>query len=394
MKIVILHTDFRIYWPARLKALAIFLSKKGDSLDIIEIAGSGSPYSFAKKTVISELSWHVLFPDVKMESLRTKKIAANVLKELDALSPDVLIAGAIAFPSGALAVRWARKHHKRVIIFDDVEVYNNKRNFFTNYVKRFVYNGVDAMLYPASSWISTGKYWGFKTEQLFYALDVVDNTFWQNTPVEKVDIAVPYFIFVGRQIPVKNIFFLLDCYVVYRKTVEHPYGLLLVGDGPESEKTFAYVHQKNIKGVVFKPFMQQKHLVSYMSRAKALILPSVMESWGLVVNEAMSCAIPVIVSNHCGSSKVLVKDGVNGYTFSPLIHENLIERMVEFHSLTDMQQKKMGKASRDIISEWTIGRFVKSVYDAIRYVFSKDERRLSCINKLVINLWSGRYRPI
>ena len=34
MKIVALHTDFRIYWPARLKALYEALNKRGDTLDV------------------------------------------------------------------------------------------------------------------------------------------------------------------------------------------------------------------------------------------------------------------------------------------------------------------------------------------------------------------------
>lgn len=35
------------------------------------------------------------------------------------------------------------------------------------------------MLYPAKEWDETGFYWGFKKEQLFYGLDVVDNEFWK-----------------------------------------------------------------------------------------------------------------------------------------------------------------------------------------------------------------------
>ena len=394
MKIVILHTDFRIYWPARLKALAKFLADQGDSLDIIEIAGAGSPYAFAKKIVTSELSWQILFPNAKMESLQTKEIDLFVLNKLNEISPDVIIAGAIAFPSGALAVRWARNHHKRVIIFDDVEAANLKRNFFVNYIKQSVYNGVDAMLYPASPWNPTGEHWGFSKEQLFYALDVVDNEFWQTTPVEEVNMPNPYFVFVGRQITVKNLFFLLNCYRIYRTAVKEPYDLLFIGEGPENEKILEHIRQYNIEGVVFKPFMQQKELVSYVSMAKALILPSVMESWGLVVNEAMSCAIPVLVSTHCGSSKVLVKEGVNGYTFSPLDNNDLIEKLIKFHSLSLSQQKEMGKASLEIIGNWTIDDFVRSVYDAILFVNKSEERTLSKLNKLIINLWSGRYRPI
>ena len=65
MKIVIFHTDFRIYWPARIKALDELLSAKDIQLDIIEIAGCGSPYSFAQTDRGNCLSWHILFPSKK-----------------------------------------------------------------------------------------------------------------------------------------------------------------------------------------------------------------------------------------------------------------------------------------------------------------------------------------
>ena len=38
------HTDFRIYWSPRLSALTEYLHGKDIELEIIEIAGAGSPY--------------------------------------------------------------------------------------------------------------------------------------------------------------------------------------------------------------------------------------------------------------------------------------------------------------------------------------------------------------
>ena len=49
-------------------------------------------------------------------------------------------------------------------------------------------------------------------------------------------------------------------------------------------------------------------------RADVLILPSFSEPWGLVVNEAMVCGMPVIVSNKCGCAADLVRPGAVSYT--------------------------------------------------------------------------------
>ena len=47
MKVVFTHTDFRIYWPARLDALNSLLTAKGIEFFVVEISGAGSPYNFA-----------------------------------------------------------------------------------------------------------------------------------------------------------------------------------------------------------------------------------------------------------------------------------------------------------------------------------------------------------
>ena len=134
MHIVFVHTDLRIYWPARLKSLALYLKARQIDLDIIEIAGKGSPYAFAEKSNDEGCNWHILFPDKKMEELKNNNIKQELFHLLDTLYPDIIIAGAIAFPSGALSISWAHINKKKVIIFDDAKIDAVPRNKFINYI--------------------------------------------------------------------------------------------------------------------------------------------------------------------------------------------------------------------------------------------------------------------
>ena len=179
MKVVFAHTDFRIYWPARLRALNDFLNGQGIDFEIIEIAGEGSHYSFAGYTGSHPVNWHILFPDRKIENISPAEANKELRKKLDEIRPDIVFAGAIAFPSGAAAVRWADENRRKVIIFDNARLEDVPRPWSVNFIKKKIYSRVDAVFCPAPAWNSTFNYFGFRNNQIFYGLNVADNNFWQ-----------------------------------------------------------------------------------------------------------------------------------------------------------------------------------------------------------------------
>lgn len=397
MKVVFIHTDFRIYWQARIEALHLFLQSRNIELHVIEIAGAGSPYEFARQKKTSFLSWHILFPSTRMEVLQVRSIKKAIDEKLDELVPDVIFAGAIAFPSGALATAWAKRNQKRIVVFDDCRIDDVRRNKIINFIKQNIYNGVDAMLYPAIDWESTGKFWKFKEEQLFYGVDVVDNGFWQQD-INKQSILVHgnYFLSVGRQIPRKFFMYLLQAYKIYKdKYQDRAYQLVLVGEGSERCKIASYIKENSLsEDVILYPFLQQSELITLYRNAEAFLLASIQETWGLVINEAMASGLPIIVSDKCGATKTLVKESVNGYTFSPMDEAELVDKLITFHSLSQKDKAKMKEGSLNIIRDWDLDRFCEAVYDAIQYVSTQQKRKLSILNSLIIDWWKGRYRPL
>jgi glycosyltransferase involved in cell wall biosynthesis len=66
----------------------------------------------------------------------------------------------------------------------------------------------------------------------------------------------------------------------------------------------------------FMGFVNQSELPAVYASADALVLPSDgRETWGLVVNEAMACGIPAIVSDAVGCGPDLIEQGRTGATF-------------------------------------------------------------------------------
>lgn len=402
MKVAICHTDFHLYWRPRLNSLAGFLRKHDAELRAVEIAGKGSPYSFAdEKHDCPFLT--CLFPGKRMEDIAPRKAHAALYNALDKLMPDIVIAGAIAFPSGAAAVRWARNNKKPVIIMDDARLLDVPRSALVNWVKRRIYSNVDAMFIPAPSHVPDYRFWGIAEEQIFFGVNVVDNHFFReksdtaekNAGVVREKYGLPghFFFGIGRQIPKKNWHVLIEAFSLIR--ADEKWGLVLTGDGPEADSLKNTALRYNVK-VTFLPFQSQEDLCEIYGVADCFVLPSLYgETWGLVVNEAMACRLPVIVSNQCGCAKTIVRDGYNGWKFNPHTIQELAQHMKRFINLSDEERKKMGCNSWALISDWGLERFCEGVWQAVQYCVNHPSRGYeSLIDRILIKIWKGRYRPV
>jgi len=87
--------------------------------------------------------------------------------------------------------------------------------------------------------------------------------------------------------------------------------VLMVGGGPLGESLQAQAAGLPIQ---FAGFLNQSEITAAYAASDCLLLPSDSgETWGLVVNEAMACGLPVIVSDQVGSAADLVQPGCTGH---------------------------------------------------------------------------------
>jgi D-inositol-3-phosphate glycosyltransferase len=175
-------------------------------------------------------------------------------------------------------------------------------------------------------------------QELFHP--VKDKSVFAETGCRKRDHILLY---VGRIEPVKGLMSVIDAFDIMKKKKSPLFDrlkLVVIGGG-ERSRDFAKnseviriqraVREKRIGShVVFLGSKNQSELKKYYSAADALIVPSLYESFGLVVLEALACGTPVVVSQ-IGKMKTIVKEGSNGFCFRPNSPDSLSDCIEYFY---------------------------------------------------------------
>jgi glycosyltransferase involved in cell wall biosynthesis len=125
--------------------------------------------------------------------------------------------------------------------------------------------------------------------------------------------------------------------------------LVIVGDGELRPALEQLRGELGIDARVHLPgFKQYDELPAYYGLASAFVHASRVEPWGLVVNEAMSAGLPVLVSERCGCAPTLVRDGENGWTFDPADAGDIANGLERVSELSDDERRRMGAATSDL----------------------------------------------
>lgn len=281
-----------------------------------------------------------------------------------------LIFACIKDPSGWIAMSLCKLLGTKVALLDDSWLGRDRYiNSFQRLARYFVYNWFgDAFVGTSRQTIEMFKHYNKKiiNEQCFLSHLVADNEYFKNRLAnEKIE---KYFdvIFSGRIVGIKNpIFFAEVCAKIKSKL--RKCSALIIGEGEELLKEkMRQIFEQNGVQYKFAGFIPHESLPDYYAQSRILLHPTSADCWGVVINEAMVCGLPVITTNMTAAAGELVIDGENGFIL-PLDSDLWAEKIC---CLLDNEKKYelFSRKAREKVDNFNFDKAAQGIIDAFNYL--------------------------
>lgn len=288
----------------------------------------------------------------------------EIVGHLKAKKYDEIVITIMASLTSILAVNWLRLHHIPYIYEGDGG-FVHFENRLKYWLKKNVISHAKYCFSTAKAFDEYCMNYGASPEKIYrYPFTSV----WKKDVLEKpllrsdkqmlrTQLGIQedhMLISVGQMIHRKGFDILLRAAEVLDKS----WGIYLVGGQP-SDELRDLVEESTIENVHFLDFMPKEKLWKYYQAADLFVLPTRDDPWGLVVNEAMANALPVITTTRCIAGLEMVENGVNGFLYEPEDVDELKKLLCEVSSgLLDLE--KMADESLQTARKYTIEEMVEA----------------------------------
>lgn len=287
----------------------------------------------------------------------------GVGRALAKAAPQVVLCGGYSYIASWRALLWSRAHKVPFLLWTESTSQEMRRGHavverlkreFLHQCSGFVVPGRSAREYLLAHQV--------KEHVIFTAPNAVDNERFaraaaaalQNAAACRSALALPqrYLLFVGRLVREKGVFELLSAYAKLDESTRRQVGLVFVGDGPSRPQLQEQASLISPGAIRFPGFAQREQLATYYALAEMLVLPTYTDTWGLVVNEAMACGLPVILSRVAGCVADLLREDWNGLLVSPRDVSSLTSAMRSLVNQPELRAT-MGANSLQLISRYS-----------------------------------------
>ncbi|MBE9129854.1 glycosyltransferase family 4 protein [Coleofasciculus sp. LEGE 07081] len=235
---------------------------------------------------------------------------------------DVIVVTGYSLPESWFSLFFSKLFRKKIILTIDSSHLEFDPESKFNFLKRLFVRSVDAVLVYGYSSTKLVELLGRK-EGVFGPFHCVEAGFYlpEFDVIKYRRLHLPSsnfrFLFVGRLAPEKNILGLILAFSSVFAN-RHDVSLQIVGGGELLDECQLLINRLLVNNVSLLGPISGKALTSIYMQTHCFVLPSLIEPWGLVVNEALCLGTPVVVSDKCGCVLDLVDNNQDAIKFDAL----------------------------------------------------------------------------
>lgn len=321
--------------------------------------------------------YKVLF-NRSLHEVSFKERLFSLFKTFDEFKPSVLNVTGYFDWAQILLMIYARQKGVKIVMSSESSSVDNNRSKIKENIKSWIVNRADAFFCFGKTSADYLISLGVKPAQIAVdnAAVIDEEVIKTNYDESKLKFQISpkqksgkrNFIFVGRLAPEKNLEILVKAFIQLKKEFPEAkhWGLYFVGNGPSLPDLEALakdsLFSEQIKFIGGLPWYK---VPEWLAKSDVLVLPSLSEPWGLVVNEAMVCGMPVIASKNCGCTDDLLNDGINGFVFDPNKQPDL-ETALTFFIQNPEKIEAMGLESKNLIKRFSSKKVAMEMVNCYR----------------------------
>jgi glycosyltransferase involved in cell wall biosynthesis len=328
----------------------------------------------------------ILFSYEVLPSWRTRLGKYNILvnqsvaSALERAQPQVIVCGGYNYLASWQAQRWAKRNGVRFLLWCE-STGSDRRSGHTlvESLKESFLHSCDGFIVPGKSSMEYIRQMAGASGNIFVAPNAVDVALFSSRAHAarargerlRGERGLPqrYFLFAGRMVKAKGVLDLLEAYGRLSTDLRADVGLVFAGEGPLRAECEAIARAIFPGAVHFAGFVHRDELAGYYGLAECFVFPTHSDPWGLVVNEAMACGLPVICSQVAGCAADLVK--TNGRVVAVHEVEQLKTAMREI-AMDRKLRERMSRESSNLILQYSPEACAAGIAEAAHSILARQ----------------------
>jgi hypothetical protein len=294
-------------------------------------------------------------------------VPLDTLQQLRRFAPDVVISAEMgARTLLAILFRKLNPQSRLIIWAEAAESTESGRGWARQIARRIFVQHSDAFLAVGTSAVKYLAGIGAPTARIFKIAYTTDLARFAANPLSRPAATAKRLLFCGQFVERKGLIPFLQ--ILSKWASDHPnqqVNFALAGGGPLKPQLSQIPLAANVK-LEFLGVFQYDDLPEIYASAGVFVLPTLADTWAVVVNEALVSGLPVLGSVYAQAVEELIQDGCNGWIFTPDNAEDTYRAIDRMMNTSDTELEAMRVAARSTAAQLTPERVAEQIDLAVR----------------------------